>query len=859
MSDDKKANLSQEEIDQLVAESDTGGRKPSPPVLKAITFIAFSWAFFQVWIASPLPFTVGFGIFNSSEARSIHLFFSVLLAYLLFPARKSSPKNKIPIVDIALALIGAFSALYIFMFYTELAERPNAANTTDVVVSVIGGLTLLEACRRALGMPLVIIASVFIAYTFAGPYMPGVLAWKGDSLAGVAYHQWLSTEGVFGIALGVSTGFVFLFVLFGALLEKVGGGEYFIRLAFSLMGKYRGGPAKAAVIGSALTGLISGSSIANVVTTGTFTIPLMRKNGIPVEKAGAIEVASSVNGQIMPPVMGAAAFLMIEYVGIPYIEVIKHAFLPAFISYIALFYIVHLEALKLGLKPSLQQGVQSTLAKKLFKFVTYTLLTLVLAFAVYYGLGWIKAVAGSFAWMIIMALLGVTYLGTIKYCSKFEDIPHDLDSLENLPPAGVIFMSGLYFILPVVVLIWCLMVERLSPGLSAFYGVAFLSFEIVTLEPLKAFFRQKNGFINRLITGAKDLYDAMAVASRNMIGIGIATAVAGIIVGAVSQTGVGGVLSSIVETLSFGNVFLMLFLTAILCLILGMGLPTTANYIVVSSLLAPVILELGQANGLIIPLIAVHMFVFYFGIMADVTPPVGLASFAAAAISGGDAMKTGFTAFFYSLRTAVLPFIFVFNTDLLLIDVTWAQGIFVLITSIIGILLFTAATQGYLLVKNKLVEGALLLVLALAFLRPGLFLDGIYAPYTEHSGTSVVEAMNNIPKDQEIRTKVDGFDAFGVKKTFYVIIPPTTADGSRLSSAGLNVIEKDGKIIVESVSFDSAAQVAGFDFDQEILIVFAPTERPAKQLVYIPALLLFAFLYLMQKRRRKKEELLEAA
>ena len=345
-------NKNLKELQDLVLDSDTGGRRPSGLSLKIILGLAFSWSIFQIWIASPLPFFLAeniqffkYLVIDSTKARYIHLAFALSLVYLSYPATNKSEKKKIPISDWALCSIALFSSLYLLIFYNDLSQRAGMATKSDVIISIIGLVLLLEATRRALGPPLTIIASLFLLYTYFGPYMPEVLIHKGHNLTKIASHHWLATEGVFGIALGVSTNFVFLFVLFGALLEKAGAGNYFIKVAFALLGHLKGGPAKAAVLSSGMTGLISGSSIANVVTTGTFTLPLMKKVGFSREKAGSVEVASSVNGQIMPPVMGAAAFLMVEYIGIPYTQVIKHAFIPAIISYIALLYIVHLEAL----------------------------------------------------------------------------------------------------------------------------------------------------------------------------------------------------------------------------------------------------------------------------------------------------------------------------------------------------------------------------------------------------------------------------------------------------------------------------------------------------------------------------------
>lgn len=319
---------SQDELQEMIAEADTGARNPVGAIPKKILFfVPLAWTLFQLWYASPLPYIFNFFVLNATEARAIHLAFAMFLAYTAYPTFKSSPRNYIPAQDWIVALVAAFCSSYLFFFYTQLADRPGLPTQMDLVVSVIGIVLLLEATRRALGPPLMVVAAIFLCYTFFGPYMPEVIAHKGASLSKGMSHYWLSTEGVYGVALGVSTGMVFMFVLFGSLLESAGAGNYFIRTAFAGLGHMRGGPAKAAVVSSGMTGLVSGSSIANVVTTGTFTIPLMKKVGFPAEKAGAVEVAASTNGQLTPPVMGAAAFLMVEYVGISYVEVIKHAFL----------------------------------------------------------------------------------------------------------------------------------------------------------------------------------------------------------------------------------------------------------------------------------------------------------------------------------------------------------------------------------------------------------------------------------------------------------------------------------------------------------------------------------------------------
>ncbi|MFN3769819.1 MAG: TRAP transporter permease [Ectopseudomonas guguanensis] len=839
--------------EELIAQ-DVGARTPVGLMAQVIAGLALLWSLFQLWIASPLPFIFGFGVLNDTQTRAIHLAFALLLAFLAYPAFKRSPRDRVPLLDIALGLVAAASAAYLFIFYQQLALRPGSLTTGDLVTACIGIPLLLEATRRALGPPLAIIALVFLVYSLAGPYMPGLLAHRGVSFNALANHQWITTEGVFGIALGVSTSFVFLFVLFGALLERAGAGHYFIQLAFSLLGHFRGGPAKAAVLASGLTGMISGSSIANVVTTGTFTIPMMKRTGFSAEKAGAVEVASSVNGQIMPPVMGAAAFLMVEYIGMSYVEIIKHAFLPAAISYIALLYIVHLESLKLGLQPIGGHQPKPWL-RRLTGFAFGAALISGLSLAVYYGLGWLKPVLGDYALPVIGVLLAVVYLALLKVAASVPVLPAEDPNapLEQLPQTRAVLLSGLHFLLPVVVLVWCLMVERLSPGLSAFWGSVMLIVILLTQRPLLSWMRrdgshEHGGFID----GVVDLREGLIAGARNMIGIGIATAAAGVIVGAVSQTGVGLVLADLVELLSMGNLLLMLVLVAVFSLILGMGLPTTANYIVVSSLLAPVVVALGQQNGLIVPLIAVHLFVFYFGIMADVTPPVGLASFAAAAVSKGDPIKTGLVAFFYSLRTAALPFLFIFNTDLLLIDVDFWHGVIIFIVATIAMLIFAAGTQGFFLVRSRLYESALLLLVAFTLFRPGFWMDMLHDPYQEVPPAELAQALDGVEDGSSLRLRVLGENAVGDPREFTVLLPvPDGASGQeRLEKLGLNLYEEGDKVLVDSVTFGSMAADAGLEFDQQILSVRAPTDRWMKELMWIPGFLLFGLIVLLQRRRQ---------
>ncbi|MBA1234126.1 TRAP transporter permease [Stutzerimonas nitrititolerans] len=842
--------------EELIAQ-DVGARLPDGLMAHVIAGLALLWSLFQLWIASPLPFIFRIGVLNDTETRAIHLAFALLLAFLAYPAFKRSPRNRVPLVDIALGLVAAASAAYLFIFYQQLALRPGSLTTADLITACIGIPLLLEATRRALGPPLAIIALVFLVYSLAGPYMPGFLAHRGVSFTALANHQWITTEGVFGIALGVSTSFVFLFVLFGALLERAGAGHYFIQLAFSLLGHMRGGPAKAAVVSSALTGMISGSSIANVVTTGTFTIPMMKKVGFSKEKAGAVEVASSVNGQIMPPVMGAAAFLMVEYVGIPYVEIIKHAFLPASISYIALLYIVHLEALKQGMQPIGNHQPKPWL-RRLTGFAFGAALISGLSLAVYYGLGWLKPALGDYALPVISVLLAVVYLALLKIAASNPPLPDEDPEkpLTELPQTRAVLLSGLHFLLPVVVLVWCLMIERLSPGLSAFWGSVMLVIILLTQRPLLSWLRADHGATHGgFVDGLIDLREGLIAGARNMIGIGIATAAAGIIVGAVSQTGVGLVLADVVEVLSMGNLLLMLVFIAVFSLILGMGLPTTANYIVVSSLMAPVVVALGQQNGLIVPLIAVHLFVFYFGIMADVTPPVGLASFAAAAVSKGDPIKTGITAFYYSLRTAALPFLFIFNTDLLLIDVSLWHGVLIFFVATGAMLIFAAGTQGFFLVRSRWYESVLLLLVAFTLFRPGFWMDLAHDPYRDIPPAELAQALGSVEENSQLRLRIRGEDAVGDAREFALLLPvPSGASGEeRLEKLGLMTYEEDGRVLIDSVAFGSLAADAGLEFDQEILVVRAPTDRWAKEWMWLPGLLVFGLVVWLQRRRASKQ------
>ncbi|WP_421906820.1 TRAP transporter permease [Mameliella sp.] len=855
--------------DDMVAEADTGARNPQARwQAQLIIGTCIVWSLFQLYIASKVPSllatTTGISFFANvvAQARFVHLAFAIALATMAFPLTKSAPRDRIPAYDWALLILGVSACLYLVAFRFQIADRPGLWNTTDVTMSAIGMIVLMISVYRSLGLPLVIIASCFVLFAFFGGYSEwarNITNYGGASLSKALGHYWMQTEGVFGVALGVSTTMIFLFVLFGALLDRAGGGNWFIRVAIALLGALRGGPAKASVLSSMLTGMISGSSIANTVTTGTFTIPLMKRIGFPAEKAGAVEVASSTNGQLTPPVMGAAAFLMVEYVNIPYIDVVKHAFLPAVISYIALLYIVHLESLKMGLKGLEKPGRRIGVIMILILFLSGFIFLGICAFLMIGLRGILDPIMGDSIYAAV-ALVGALYVTLVWLASRYPDVEEDTEGEPSAPRLTPTLIGGLYFAVPIFILVWNLMIrtdslDRLSPALSAFWATIFMIIIALTHRPLKALFRGE-GHVAEAVAGWADFVQGLILGARNMIGIGVATGAAGIIVGTISLTGAHQVIGQVIEVLSGGNLMILLILVAVLSLILGMGLPTTANYIVVSSLMAPVIVSVGAQTGLIVPLIAVHMFVFYFGILADDTPPVGLAAYAAAAISRGDPIKTGVQGFAYDIRTALLPFLFIFNTDLLLIDVGLLKAIFVFFISLTAMLLFAAATQGYFIAKSRLWETAVLLLIAFMLFRPGFFLDQVSEKYNSAEGPAALALMADVPEGKDVRITVEGpdFDTFEVRPVT-IVLP--SAGAETLDAQGLVVNEEDGKLLLDEPfgGPDLIQPVSGQEFDYyaddpvQITRVEVENERMPKELFFIPALLLLAGIVLVQRRR----------
>jgi len=652
------------EVAKRMAEEEEGiGRRPEGFFKYVIPFVCVVWSIFQLSIASWL-------ILDSTFIRAIHLGFALLVVFLNYPLFKKtrfglkyfSATDRIPVLDFFIGVIAAFSALYIAIDYVGMTSRYGDPILRDIVIGLVLVVLLLEAARRVIGPALPVIAIFFIIYAFFGPYMPELIAFKGVSLNRFMGQMTMSTEGIYGIPLDVSATIVFLFVLFGAMLDKAGAGKYFIQLALSLLGGFKGGPAKAAVMGSGLTGLVSGSSIANIVTTGTFTIPLMKKVGYPAKKAAAVEVAASTDGQLAPPIMGAAAFIIAEYVNVPYVEVIKAAAVPAFASYAALFYITHIEASKLGLR----------------------------------------------------------------------GIPR-----AELPSFFKTLISGAHYLLPLCLLLYELIVVRHSPELAAFNAIWVMAIVMFLQRPVQAYLNKQPlgpAFKQSIV----DIVEALVNGGRNMVSVALATAAAGIIVGVVAM-GLGQLITAIIDTLSMGNIYLMLVITAIASLIIGMGLPTTATYIVMASLTAPVIVEIGGYSDFIVPLMSAHLFCFYFGILADDTPPVGLAAYAAAAIAKSPPIATGLQGFMYDIRTAILPFMFIFNSDLILHNInSWPQGILIFIMACLGNFAFASATQGWYFTRVKIWEIPIFLMATLVLMRPDLIASWVGLAHDQRYWTYLI-------------------------------------------------------------------------------------------------------------------------
>lgn len=616
--ENKGETLSLEEQQKLLEKYDpeAGTRKLGGVLGWIVFFGLLAFSLFHLY-------TGVFGMLTAQLQRSIHLGFALALIFLLFPARKKDRgrKHKVAWYDIILAILGIAVGAYWPLFIDEIVMRAGRLTEIDFYVGLIAVLLVLEATRRAVGLPITIIAVIFLAYAMFGPYMPAFLAHRGLDLERLVQTMFFTTEGILGTPLGVSATFIFLFLLFGSFLVKTGVGQYFNDLAVSIAGKRTGGPAKVAIFSSALQGTISGSSVANVVTSGSFTIPMMKKLGYKKEFAGAVEATASTGGQIMPPIMGAAAFLMVEFIGggITYWDIAKAAAIPALLYFAGVWIMTHFEAKRVGLR----------------------------------GL-------------------------------KDEEMPNRKEVMKKI-----------YLLLPILAVIILLM-SGMSVIRAALWSI------VITVAVSMISKETRIGF--------RDAIDALVDGARTALGVAAATAAAGIIVGVVVKTGLGLKMANGLLDLSGGLLIPTLMLTMVAAIILGMGSPTTANYVITSTIAAPAIILLG------VPDLSAHLFVFYFGIVADVTPPVALAAFAAAGVSGGDPIKTGVTASKLAIGAFIIPYMFVLSPELLMIDTTWYYLIWVVFTALAGMMAIGAGVIGYWLRKLNILErllgiaGGLLLI-----------------------------------------------------------------------------------------------------------------------------------------------------
>jgi TRAP transporter 4TM/12TM fusion protein len=587
---------------------------------KLIAAIAITFSVFQVY-------TAAFGTLDAMLQRAVHLAFALCLIFLLYPARVSWPRDKIHPIDVVFAILGAAAPLYIVVFYKQLVMRAGLVTTTDYIVGIIAIILILEAVRRVVGIPMVCVAILFLVYALYGRQLPGVLAHRGADLPTLVQHLFYTTEGIFGIPLGVSSTFIFLFILFGAFLEKTGLGQLFIDLSNAVAGWAAGGPAKVAVIASALEGTVSGSSVANTAGSGSFTIPMMKKLGYEPEFAGAVEATASTGGQLMPPIMGAAAFLMAEFIGMPYFRIVTAAIIPSLLYYFGVWTQVHFEAKRLGLK----------------------------------GM-----------------------------------------SRDELPKIGDVLREKGHLLVPLLALIY-LLAKGYTPMRAALVAIV-LTIGCAMLK--------KNTRISFF-----DIVEGLEKGARGALGVVAATACAGIIVGVVTLTGLGLRLGSVLVDIADGKLFLTLVFTMLTSIILGMGVPTTANYVITSTIAAPALIMMD------VPVLAAHMFVFYFGIIADVTPPVALAAFVGAGIAKANPLKTGIQATKLAIAAFLVPYIFVYNPSLLLIDVNAVDMILMSITAIVGIIGVGAGMEGFFLMDLTVIERVIFFVGGLLLVIPGLQTD----------------------------------------------------------------------------------------------------------------------------------------
>ncbi|MEH0831759.1 TRAP transporter fused permease subunit [Anaplasma bovis] len=760
--------------------------------------VEFLWALFQLFVASPLPFLmasqygVGWFILTGFKVRALHLVFALFLLFLVIPVVKREDRGRaLKLCDWVMSCLAVCSVGYIFVFYDALLERIAMPNGLDVTTAVVGICLVLEAARRAIGFPIVIVAAVFLLYAAFGYAIPGVLAHKGYDIASIVSHEWFTSEGVFGVALGVSCNFVFLYVLFGSLLDKAGAGNFFMKLSFALLRGTVGGPAKASVVASGFMGMMSGSSVANTITIGSFTIPLMKKMGMSPQKAAAIEVSAGINGQVTPPVMGAAAFLMSEFLAIPYSHIVKHALVPALLVYIGLLVIVHLEVCRLDASRGVEHGSSRGIAPsylytviKLLLIATSTAFFFMLAYVVIDGItvgGFhipgLKTALKSLGIYAVVLLLVAVYVGILLCKSGTSDADESEEKFiagESGASGWEILKQGLHFFIPVCILVWMLVVEKASSALAGFWTNMFLIFMLIVEDAVISLKKRNFDCVLRdLCNGAKKVGSAMTASSKNMLAVAIATATAGIVVGAVGLTGFGPIISALVDTLAGSSVLLALLVTAVICIVLGMGMPTTGCYIIVSTLVVPALSFMVHKNGMLTPPVALHLFVLYFGLMADVTPPVGIASYAAAAIARANSFKTGVQAFLYNIKTMMVPFMFVFNGNIILYAVESVVGAVVsILTALFSIVSVSAGMQGYFFRRNKLYESVALIMIGIVLMSPDYIASAVSARKVDIVAQDMKDGYLTLKRNDSVTVHYNKFGCEGVNaKSTYIVIP----------------------------------------------------------------------------------------
>lgn len=688
---EKRAEIVLRKYDKESAQRD---RLPKP-INIGVGVLLVLFALFQLYTTI---FTI-----PSQLLRIFHLTFVLVLVFILYPAYKNQKRDYVPWYDWCLVALTLAVMLYIPLRYDYIIYNMGNYSTLETVIGLIGILLVMEACRRCVGMPIIIIVSVFIVYTLFGNYIPGTFGHRGYSLARLASHMFFTTEGIFGTPIGVCSTFIYLFILFGAFLEKTGVGKLFIDISNAIAGRFAGGPAKVAVIASAFEGTVSGSSVANTVGSGSFTIPAMIKLGYKREFAGAVEASASTGGQIMPPIMGAAAFLMAEVTGYKYSEIVLAAIIPAILYFTGVLIAVHHEAKKADLKgmPSDQIPHFLTILKERGH------LFLPLVFIIY-----ILAVGMTPSYAALGAILTALMAYSLRYWSV-------------IPCAAIVvgFQLGLDIQLSAIIsiAIWFVMcMIRLIGGKNKPQAAN----EAGLLKKLSAAGTKAFNFT------LTDILEALKAGSKGVLGVAVACAMAGMIVGSVTLTGLGMKFATGLAKLSGGNLYLMLFFTMLASLILGMGVPTTANYLITSTICAPAIISmLVNMQGLDAATKAItlsaHLFVFYFGIVADITPPVALAAMAGAAIAKADPFKTGVYSTRIAIAAFIIPYIFVLDPSILMIDTTVADVLLIIVTSIVGMYAVSGGCIGYVLDNNKWYETILLFAGGLLMIKPGIATDAI--------------------------------------------------------------------------------------------------------------------------------------